>query len=166
MRSLFARHDQPSLPDTKSDAGSDDLRNESQPDRKLHARASSRSPREHSAKARRQFTSDIILPARNNHFKFQLVSQRQAAELINHFDMWLMAEFGGLLRIRFQIIHAAQIVQMLKLQPLVIAEKLATSTMADRIDLNPWVNRGMRFSCRPQPVRTSPAELNGCPEYP
>ena len=113
----------------------------------------------------RQFAHHVVFPARNNDFQLHSMPKRQAAELIDNFDMRFMPELSDLLRISFEVIATAKIIQMFELHAFVITQKQERHRQWPTLQpesTDRWLDESR---CR-RPLRIFQAKSNECPEYP
>ena len=92
----------------------------------------------------RKLTRNTVFPAVDYDLQFKTVLKRDAVQLVDHFDMWLVPKLLGFLRIGFQKIRSAQVVQVVKQQPLVVSHIPSHRQNGCGRNLNPWINGRMR----------------------
>src|SRR5438105_864927 len=71
----------------------------------------------------RQLARPVVLPARQRNLEREPMLVRETLKVVDHLDMRLKAGLGRFLRIRLQVIDAADVREKFETQPRVIAQK-------------------------------------------
>src|SRR5438093_12480452 len=74
------------------------------------------------------------------------MSMGEAGKVVDHLQVRLEAGLGSFLRVGLEIVHAADAVEKLEAQPLIVSEKMADFQQVGGLDRDKRV-QGVRFFC-------------------